>query len=104
MDNNQFGTKELFSTLEKARLANFDDVNKQDPTGRTILFTACRIGDLSIIKELIKANNNINVVDYCNYTCLTTAYGLGFLDVVRFLIEEKRINKMKLRIELNIQT
>jgi ankyrin repeat protein len=60
------------------------------------VFTACRIGELPILKELVKTGADVNIHDSFGCTCLSVACGMGHLYIVKYLVEDMNMDIMSL--------
>ena len=63
-------------------------VDCPDATGRTPLITAASLGELDILKQLLKSNAAINSEDEQKWTSLSWAVANGREPTVKFLLEE----------------
>lgn len=70
---------------------------KRDSTGRSPLQRACKKGDLSDVKRLIKMGASANECDFGGFSCLHEAALAGHTSIVKYLIEHGAdVNKQSL--------
>lgn len=63
------------------------DINRMDEKGENILFSACRIGDIDLVKYIISRNINVKHANTQNETVLSIAIQYYFDDIVKLLIQ-----------------
>ena len=63
------------------------DINRVDEKGETVLFSACRTGDIELIKFLINRGANVKHINKKNETCLSVAIKYKFDDIIELLIK-----------------
>ena len=70
------------------RLIQNDEImiNIQDWRGRTLLSSACKHGNLDIVKMLVSNGANMNTPDICGVTPLMVAFKYGQHSIANYLI------------------
>lgn len=78
----------FYKLLEKFHKTTNVDINKQNKNGETILYTACSLNNLKIIKYLIKKYSDIkiNIKAYNRKSILQCALEQGNINIATYLI------------------
>ena len=69
--------------------------NQKLSNGKTLIYIACQEGNKEIVKFFLEKNLNPNIRVYYNDnddTCLGVAVRWGYVDIVKILLESKKIN------------
>lgn len=81
----QYGTaKHLQNFLDKT---NLEILNQRDSQGNTPLHYAARCGNLQVLKVLIKAGADINIVDLQEFLPIHHAISFGHKGIIKTLIK-----------------
>ncbi len=87
------GNEDIIKILLSSKLAN---INLKDIHGETMLHYSFRIIVPYITNMLIEYGANLNVVTYENETYLHSVSMTDFMDVAKFLINQKKTERSKL--------
>ena len=69
--------------------------NQKLSNGKTLFYIACQEGNKEIVKYFLEKNLNPNIRVYYNDnidSCLAVAVRWNFVDIVKILLESKKIN------------